>query len=159
MAESSIFWDQLIQLIEEGKVVPVVGQDLLSVPESTGHRLLCPFLAARLAKYLKVSADDLPSGAELNEVACRYLSKGKPAQHIYAGLKTVAAEAEALPIPEPLLQLAGIQPIQLFVSTTFDSWLTRALNQKRFGGNPGTKVFAHLQTKCRTCPEISEALA
>src|SRR5947209_11875998 len=98
MAESSIFWDQLIQLIEEGKVVPVVGQDLLTIPDSTGHKLLYPFLAERLAKSLRVSADDLPSGAELNEVACRYLKEGNPAQRIYAVLKTVAAEAEALPI-------------------------------------------------------------
>lgn len=54
-------------------VVPVVGQDLLTVPETTGHKLLYPFLAERLATYLKVSSDDLPEGAELNEVACRYL--------------------------------------------------------------------------------------
>jgi hypothetical protein len=120
-----------------------VGQDLLTVPESTGHKLLYPFLAERLATYLKVAADGLPDGSELNEVACRYLSKGKPAQHIYAALKMVAAEADSLPIPEPLLYLAGIRPIQLFVSTTFDSSLTRALNQKRFGGNPNTRVFAY----------------
>src|SRR5215472_16184130 len=71
MAEPNIFWDQLIQLIEEGKVVPIVGQDLLTVPESTGHKLLYPFLAQRLANYLKVAADGLPEGSELNEVACR----------------------------------------------------------------------------------------
>ena len=67
--EPSIFWDQLIQLIEEGKVVPVVGQDLLTIPESNGRKLLYPFLAEKLAVYLKVSTDDLPEGAELNEVA------------------------------------------------------------------------------------------
>jgi len=143
MPELSIFWDQLVQLIDEGKVVPVVGQDLLTVPEATGHTLLYPFLAERLATYLSVSHADLPPGAELNEVACRYLSKGKPAQRIYAALKTVAAEAEALPVPEPLLQLAAINPLQLFVSTTFDSSMTRALNDKRFGGAPNTRVFAH----------------
>jgi hypothetical protein len=33
--------------------------------------------------------------------------------------------------------------LQLFVSTTFDSSLTRALNDKRFGGAPNTRVFAH----------------
>lgn len=143
MPELSMFWDQLIQLIEEGKVVPIVGQDLLTIPESTGHTLLYPFLAERLAKYLGVRANDLPKGAELNEIACRYLAKGKPVQHVYAALKTVATEAEALPIPEPLLQLAGMRPIQLFVSTTFDSALTRALNQIRFGGNPRARVFAH----------------
>jgi hypothetical protein len=112
---------------------------LLTVPESTGHKLLYPFLAQRLANYLKVSTADLPEGAELNEVACRYLSKGKPAQQIYAALKTVAAEAESLPVPEPLLQLAAIRPFQLFVSTTFDSSLVHALNQKRFGGNAKTR--------------------
>lgn len=143
MPDLNIFWDQLIQLIDEGKVVPVVGQDLVTVPESTGHTLLYPFLAERLARYLGVSAGNLPAGTELNEVACRYLSKGKPVQRIYAALKTVASEAEALPIPEPLLQLAAIRPIQLFVSTTFDSSLTRALNEKRYGGIAKTRVFAH----------------
>jgi hypothetical protein len=152
IAEPSIFWDQLIQLIEESKVVPVVGQDLLTLPESTGHKLLYPFLASRLAAYLKVSTDDLPPGAELNEVAYRYLSKGKPWQHIYAALKTVAAEAEALPIPEPLLQLAAIRPIQLFVSTSFDSFLVRALNQTRFGGNQKTRIFTHSPNEVQDLP-------
>src|SRR5215510_12729383 len=116
MGELSIFWDQLLQLIEEGKVVPVIGQDLLTLPESTGHALFYPFLAERLARYLKVPADNLPKGGELNEVACRYLAKGKPIQHIYAALKTVAAESEALPIPEPLLRIASIRPLALFVT-------------------------------------------
>jgi hypothetical protein len=152
ISEPSIFWDQLIQLIEEGKVVPVVGQDVLTVPESTGFKRLYPLLANRLAAYLRVSADDLPEGAELNEVACRYLSKGKPSQQIYSALKIVAAETETLPIPEPLLQLASIRAFQLFVSTTFDSSLARALNQKRFGGNPKTRVFAHSPNELQDIP-------
>jgi TIR domain/SIR2-like domain len=152
IAEPSIFWDQLIQLIEEGKVVPVVGQDLLTLPDSTGHKLLYPFLAYRLAAYLKVSTDDLPPGAELNEVAYRYLSKGKPWQHIYAALKTVAAEAESLPIPEPLLQLATIRPFQLYVSTSFDSFLVRALNQTRFDGKQKTRVFTHSPNEVQDLP-------
>ncbi len=152
IAEPSLFWDQLIQLIEEGKVVPVVGQDILTLPESTGHTLLYPFLAHRLAAYLKISTDDLPPGGELNEVAFRYLSKGKPWQQIYAALKTVAAEAETLPIPEPLLQLAAIRPIQLFVSTTFDSSLVRAINQTRFGGNAKTRIFTHSPNEMQDLP-------
>ena len=152
MAELSIFWDQLLQLIEEGKVVPFVGQDLLTIPESTGHKFLYPYLAERLAKYLKVSADDLPVGSELNEIACRYLGKGRPAQHVYAALKSVAAEAEALPVPQPLLQLAAIRPLSLFVTTTFDSSLARALNQTRFGGQPKTRVFAHAPTEVEDLP-------
>ncbi|WP_353063818.1 toll/interleukin-1 receptor domain-containing protein [Tunturibacter psychrotolerans] len=132
--------------------MPVVGQDLLTLPESTGHKLLYPFLADRLAAYLKVSTDGLPQGAELNEVACRYLSKGKPWQQIYAALKTVAAETESLPVPVPLLQLAAIRPLQLFVSTTFDSFLTRALNQTRFGGNQKTRGFTHSPNEVQDLP-------
>jgi hypothetical protein len=143
MAELSMFWDQLLQLIEEGKVVPVVGQDLLTLPESTGHTLLYPYLAQRLARYLKVSGDDLSAGAELNEVACRYLARGKPLQHVYAALKTVANDCDTLPVPEPLLQLASIRPFSLFVTTTFDSFLVRALNDRRFGGNAKTLALAH----------------
>ena len=101
--EPSLLWDQLIQLIDEGKVVPVVGQDVLTLPESSGATLLYPCLAQRLAAYLKVSAEDLPPGAELNEVAYRWLSARKPPQQIYAALKAVVNQAENLPIPEPLL--------------------------------------------------------
>lgn len=139
--------------------MPVVGQDLLTVPESTGHKLLYPFLAARLAEYLDVNTDDLPDGWELNEVACRFLKerKGKP-QEIYSGLMKVSAEAASLPIPEPLLQLAAIRPIRLFVSTTFDSLLARALNQVRFGGNSKTKVFAHSLEEVEDIPGNLEDL-
>src|SRR5207248_1864825 len=97
----------------------------------------------QLAKYLDLPADNLPEGGELNEVACRYLSTGGMVEDIYAALKTVAGKAEALPIPEPLLQLAEIRPFQLFLTTTFDSCLVRALNQVRFGGNPRTCVCAY----------------
>jgi hypothetical protein len=158
MAEMSMFWDQLMQLIGEGKVVPVVGQDLLTIPESTGHTLLYPYLAERLAQYLRVPGSDLPKGAELNEIACRYLTRGKPVQHVYAALKTVATEAETLPIPEPLLKLASISPMQLFVSTTFDSSLTRAINQIRFGGNARTRVFAHAPHDAEDLPTDVKSL-
>jgi hypothetical protein len=130
----------------------VVGQDLLTVPDSTGHKLLYPLLASRLADRLGVSGNDLPEGAELNEVACRYLNTGKPSQKIYAVLKTVAAEFESLPVPAPLLQLAAIGNLELFVSTTFDSSLSRALNQKRFGGNPKTRVFAQSPNELQDLP-------
>ena len=143
MPDADIFWKPLLAFIDEGKVVPIIGQDLLTIPESTGHKLLYPLLAHRLADRLGISAVDLPPGGELNEVACRYIARRKPVQHVYAALKVVAAEAETLPLPQPLLQLAAIRPLQLFVSTTFDSSMTRALNETRFGGQSKTRVFAH----------------
>jgi hypothetical protein len=154
----SLFWDQLIQLIDEGKVVPVVGQDVLTLPESSGHTLLYPCLALRLAAYLGVSTEDLPLGAELNEVAYRFLSKRNPSQQIYAALKTVVNQAEVLPIPEPLLKLAEITPFRLFVSTTFDSSLARALNQVRFANAAKTRTFTYSPNEMQDLPANIAAL-
>jgi TIR domain/SIR2-like domain len=158
IAESSIFWDTLLQLIEEGKVVPIAGQDLLAVDTPSGSKMLYAYLAEQLAEYLGISADSLPSGIELNEVAYRYLAQGNQLEDIYPALKAVASRAEALPVPEPLLQLADIRPLQLFVTTTFDSFLTRAINQKRFGGNPKTRVFAYSPTELADLPGDMKSL-
>jgi len=153
MAELNRFWDQLLRLIEEDKVVPVVGQDLLTIPESSGHTHLYAYLATRLASYLEVSSDDLPPGSELGEVASRFIDAGNPGQDVYAALRTVAAEADNFPIPESLLKLAAIRPLSLFISTTFDASLTRALDQARFGGQPRTRVFTHAPSDVEDLPD------
>ena len=155
MAELNRFWDQLLRLIEEDKVVPVVGQDLLTVPESSGHTHLYAYLAARLASYLEVSPDDLPPGSELGEVASRFIDAGNPGQDVYAALRTVAADADSFPIPESLLKLAAIRPLSLFISTTFDASLARALDQARFGGQARTRVFAHAPSDVEDLPDVT----
>ena len=158
MAELNRFWDQLLRLIEDDKVVPVVGQDLLTIPESSGHTHLYPYLAARLAAYLEVSPENLPAGFELNEVASRFIEAGNPGQDVYAALRTVAADADAFPVPEPLLHLAAIRPLSLFISTTFDASLARALDQARFGGRTRTRVFAHAPTDMEDLPDTVSSL-
>ena len=106
MAASSLFWDQLLQFIEEGNAVPIVGRDLLTVGFEGRQTNLYPLLAERLATYLQVEADELPAGGELNEVACRYLTGGGQLEHVYPALKSVMPGADELEIPEPLLRLA-----------------------------------------------------
>ena len=153
MAEPDIFWDQLIGLIEEERVVPVVGQDLLRTPNPGGRDLFYPILAARLAEYLNLPADSLPEGGELHEVACRYLAvRNNLVEDIYPALKKVETTAETLPIPQPLLQLAAIHPFKLFVTTTFDSFLQRALDQVRYEGTPRTRVLAYSGAELQDLP-------
>jgi hypothetical protein len=131
-----------------------VGRDLLRVGDAAGPKLLHLHLAEELAAALGVSPENLPEGDELNEVACRYITAGNRVEDIYPSLKTIAARAEtALQIPEPLLKLAAISPLRLFVSTTFDSFLTHALNQVRFGGDAMTRVFAHSPTELQDLPK------
>ena len=142
-SEGPRFWDQLLQLIEEGRVVPIVGPDLL-VGEVGGRSVhLYSHLAELLAEYLEVPGDDLPPVGPLHEVACRFLSQGGQIEEIYSGLKRVFPSREGFPIPAPLLQLAQIRPFRLFVSTTLDPFLQQALDEVRFGGQPRTRVYAY----------------
>jgi hypothetical protein len=153
ISESGIFWDQLLQLIEEQRVVPVVGQDLLTVPGAGG--VLTPLylhFATRLSDYFDIQNEQLPAGAELNEIACRYLAQGNVVEEIYPALKSIAADTAAAPLPAPLLQLAAILPLRLFVSTTFDSMLARALDQVRFGGTSRTQVLSYSPSEVQDLP-------
>ena len=123
-----LFWESLLNLVEEGRVVPIVGPDLVTLP---GGKALYVHLAEQLAITLGVEPGELPEGNEINHVACNYLSAGNQVEDIYPALKLVSAKTDALPVPEPLLQLAAIPAFRLFVSTTFDSFLTRAIEQER----------------------------
>ncbi len=152
MAESGIFWDTLIELIEESKIVPVVGPDLLTVEGPDGPKPFRAHLGEQLAEYLDVAGDNLPPGGELNAVACRYLAGGNQIEDIYPALKVVASRMDDLPIPEPLLQLSDIRPLKLFVTTSFDSFLVRALNKQRFAGQEKTTVLAHSPTEVDDLP-------
>jgi TIR domain/SIR2-like domain len=149
------FWEVLLQLIEEGQLIPLVGRDLLTVGDADGPKLLYPYLAEKLAVALEVPPENLPDGEELNEVACRFISAspGNRVEDIYPALKAVTCRAEAsLQIPEPLRKLAEIPPLRFFVTTTFDSFLSRALNQVRFGGDARTRVYAHSPSELQDLP-------
>jgi hypothetical protein len=146
-AEGSRFWDQLLELVEEKRVVPIVGQDLLT-PTIDGQQVrLYSYLAERLAEYLEIPGEDLPATGALHEVACRFLARGGDVLDVYPALKKVFPARDRLTLPEPLLQLAAIRPFQLFVTTTFDPLLEHAINETRFGGAERTSVFAHSLTE------------
>src|SRR6185436_8315483 len=131
-AETSRFWDPLLQFIEAGRVIPVVGQDLLVLDPGQGPVLLYPLLAERLASYLGLSVGSFPAAGALHGVACQHLAGGGDLEELYSALKTVYSQLGPVPTPKPLLQLAAIRPLKLFVSTTFDPLMEQALNQARF---------------------------
>ena len=128
--------------IEEGRVVPIVGQDLLAIADA-GDELLHPLLARRLAESLHVSETGLPRGGELQEVCRRYLTIPRDVQELYRILRAVFRELEPIPVPEPLLQLARISKFELFVTTTFDVLTERAVDLERFDGQRQTLAFAY----------------
>lgn len=156
--EGPRFWDQLLQLIEEGRVIPVVGQDLLQV-EIDGEMVpIYRWLAERLAEYLEVPGEGLPESGALHEVASRFLAQGGELEEIYPAIKSIAPPGESVQIPEALLQLARIRPFKLFVTTTFGPLLEMAINQVRFGGQPRTKVFAYSPSSVQDLDQPIEAM-
>lgn len=151
-------WDELLQLVEEGRVVPIVGRDLLAVEIDGEQVLLYPWLARRLAESLGVRPDENANLASLNAVASQFLAQGGEPEKIYNRVHKLLRARADIPIPPPLLKLAGIQPFNLFVSTTFDSLLAQAINKVRFDGVDFTRVIAYSPRDKRDLPGDIEHL-
>jgi hypothetical protein len=146
-----VFWNDLVGVIGTGDVVPVVGEDLLSIP---GNRNLYQDLAALYCKETAPDPDLLglsrfsPAAASFRE-AKRFEVNSK----IKAGYYNLV---QGLPIPEPLRALARITDFHLFVSTTFDDLLQRALNERP--GGLETKVISYSPAGGATTQEINQKL-
>jgi hypothetical protein len=158
IAESERFWERAIERLEEGSVVPILGPDLLEVVHEGRKSLFYPLVATRLAGFLGVAGGDLPRGRELEEVARRYLSSSDDVQEIYRCLRVVFHELDALATPEPLLKLARIPELDLFVTTTFDVWTERAVDLERFSGQRQTLAFAYAPNDKQDLPPEFERL-
>jgi hypothetical protein len=126
---TELVWDHLLSLIAEGRVIPIIGQDLLVIELENRSLTLYELLAERLAvRLLATGGGSEPAKARsLNMVAYDFLSNKGEIQYLYSALKMVAPDLAQLPIPQPLLQLASITSFKLFVTTTFDGLLERAL--------------------------------
>ncbi len=142
-AGQDFFWDDLLEYIEERRVIPIVGAELLTVPDGAGGEVpLQRLLAQKLAERLRVPADDCLGDDALHQVVCRYVQRGGRREEVYPRLRNLMKEL-APPVPEPLRQLARIRHFNLFVTTSFDSLLTQALDEERHGGAPRTTTFAY----------------
>ena len=125
-------WDVLLESLAQGSVVPIVGRDLLTIGGGDKPPLYTE-LAARLAVALKISPDVASANPAnpLGAVAAEHILRGQDSSRIYRSLAAILQRMEPLPIPAPLQQLAGIDKFNLFVTTTFDSLLERAVQAAR----------------------------
>ena len=71
-------WEDLLNFIEERRVIPIIGPELLQVDTDAGPRLLYEWVAERLAGKLGVDTAVLPKPYTLNDVVCWFLaSRGR----------------------------------------------------------------------------------
>lgn len=140
MGDDSKQWSKLLQAIARGVVIPIIGRGLLRVQIGAREELLYDYLATQLAAQLEVKC---APGASMDQVVAAYLNASRRNSRDDVNLKTFEIlnqlrDAEGkIPVPEPLRQLATIQPLRLFISTTVDSLLANAL------GSPPDHVFAY----------------
>jgi hypothetical protein len=149
-------WERLLQYIEDGQVVPIVGQELLTVDIGGQSGLLYEHLARQLAPRLKVAPPDGTSRAPLNRVACTFLEGGGEPETIYSELQRVTKALMPLTPPASLRKLAAITPFSFYVGTTFDSLLADALNAERFGGSSSTDVITFSPGNPQDAPEDAD---
>lgn len=129
------FWEELLAYIDERRVVPVIGPELISIPQgSSGNITLYALLAQRLAEKLKVEIATLPAAPSLNDVTSAFASRGGRREEVYPKLRLILRDLNPA-LPPTLTKLAAIDGFDLFVSLTFDGLMAEALNQVRFGGD------------------------
>ena len=144
-------WDDLLNYIEEHRVIPIIGPDLLRVQTERGLQPLYEVLAEKLAARLSVDASELPQPLTLNDVVCSYLGQHGRREEAYTRLRSIMREVQFEP-PEALKQLARITDFNLYVTTTFDPLLESAVNAERYGGQPGAEVIAYTPNRVADLP-------
>lgn len=148
-------WERLIGLIAERKIVPVIGQDLLQVVTPLGEMPLYRFIAIRAAQRLGLDPPRPDSANPLHAVATQHLENRGDWLDIYSTVCEVVGETESFDPPAALADLAAIEPLSLFVSTTFDPLLQRALNKIRYGGDDATRVLAFTPGRTKDLPDAT----
>jgi hypothetical protein len=125
-------WDELLAGAEEGRIVPLIGPELLI----WNGRPLDGIVAEKLAANLGLSGGE--TEWSLDAVVREHLNQGGRRQTIFPRLTAVMRDL-TLPIPDALSRLAAL-PFNLVVQTTFDSYFAQALSQA--GHIPETFAYA-----------------
>lgn len=135
------FWADLLSHIRDGVLVPVVGPDLVVVNVDGEDQTFSSVIAHRLAgRYrLNVSAGPTTMGVA---VAAFLRERGPDeGERLYRVINDLIDEIN--PKPGSALQdLAAIDDLNLFVATTPDRLMAKAVNEVRFHGRPGTRELA-----------------
>ncbi len=144
-------WDDLLNYIEERRVIPIIGPDLLRVQTDRGLRPLYEWLAEKLAARLSVDTVGLPQPLTLNDVMCCFLGQHGRREEAYTRLRSIMREVTFDP-PLALRQLAQITDFDLFVTTTFDPLLEQAINLERHSGQSATEVISYSPNRVADLP-------
>jgi len=146
------FWEDLLARIEERRLIPILGPELVRTTLNGVSVPLYQVVADRLAERLQIDTSTLPAERTLNDVAAQYLRtpRGRK-EDIYPRLRSIMREVTVEPSPA-LIKLARIEELNLFVSLTFDTLMVEALNKARFDEELKTDYLAFSPNKPQDLP-------
>jgi TIR domain len=135
---NDLFWDHLLGHIEDQRLVPVVGPELTVINTDNGEQTFSSLIGQRLASIyqLDTSSEIRTMGEAVAEILH---ARGRDeVDLLYGQINRIIKEIN----PEPgdaLRDLARIDDMGFFVSTTPDRLLAKALNDVRFRGRGLTR--------------------
>lgn len=133
------FWDDLLSHIREQRLVPVVGPELNVVGD--GEQTLNTLIGQQLVEkhQLAVPAGPITMG---EAVAAFLRTRGQiEGDRLYRDINKIIARLDPEP-GEPFRNLAAIDDFRLFVATTPDRLLAKAVNDVRFQGRAMAREIA-----------------
>lgn len=140
-------WDMLLDYIGQGRVVPVVGPELLVATEDGRNVPFYQAVSKRLARHF-----DMPEveGETLSDLLARFLKRNNTVMMARTGLIKVLKELEDQPQPS-LQRLASVSAFRLFLTTTPDALLVKALAAS--GTDPDVYFFSTNYKRRSDLPE------
>jgi hypothetical protein len=132
----AIPWNRILRDIHHRQVLPVIGPGLITVEENGRHLPFTHWLVPEFARRLGIEPEP---GMTLNRAACSHLVRKGKRKDIYEELRELVEQHAGLPVPPGLAELAAIRDFDLFVNSTFDGFLARALAQARPGWKPDAR--------------------
>ena len=144
--EIEAFWEDLLAYIEQQRVLPVIGAELLTtlnggVPTPL-YRIVANTLLRKYPSPGEASANEqsLQEHRELSDAVCALARRPRMrVNDLYRPIHDILQKVvEGQEMLKPLRQLAAIRDFDLFATTTPDNLLAQALNDVRFAGAPQT---------------------
>lgn len=124
-------WNRLLDDIEAGQVIPIVGPELAVASFGPERSSLYRHVARMLAESLdEVDESVLAQNYGIGDVSAAMVRNYGELDDVYSEIRHIMREQE-WPVPESLKHLAGIRHFDTFVSMTFDSLLEEAVRDVR----------------------------
>lgn len=133
-------WSQLLGEINRGRLIPVIGAELLEVDYKGETGLLYEHIAKQLVEDLGLPVFDQYTPKSISDVMAVCSRTYSNPDSIYYEVAELLRKHE-WPIPPALEKLAEIEPLDLFISTTPDLLMAKAIDKVRFDNDTKTRIY------------------